>query len=128
MSLLQELQQDTRFLLKYTGASREQMNEFLDTTGLFLSDILYNESKYNLFVEWLENTDKIAKNLLMVNYAMIEYLVDKYSKGQKYTKGEMLDCYAYDPKTRKYYSCINSGGDCFVEEYNNIQELHSDFN
>ena len=76
--------------------------------------------------ETLNNTE--STGLLMVSYAMIEYLADKYSKGQRFTKDEKLNCYAYDKKSRKYISCINSNGDCFIDEYNSIRELQEDFN
>lgn len=122
--LLQELSRDTRTLLNNTHATREQLETFLKVSGLDLGDILYRESKYNLFVEWLE-AEK-PQELLFVNYSMIEYLVDKYSKEQKYFNSELLDCYAYDPTTQKYYTCLNSGGDCFIDEYNSMEELVQD--
>lgn len=74
----------------------------------------------------LKEIEKVT-NLLFVSYAMIEYLVDKYDKEQQYTKGEKLDCYSYDPKTKKYYSCINSNGDCYIYQYDSINELREDF-
>jgi hypothetical protein len=123
--LLQELSRDTRTLLNNTHATREQLETFLKVSGLDLGDILYRQSKYNLFVEWLE-AEK-PQELLFVNYSMIEYLVNKYDKGQKYSKGEMLDCYAFDTKTEKYIVCINSNGDCYIYQYDSINELREDF-
>ena len=124
--LLQELKRDTNTLLNTTGATREQLETFLQVTRTDLSELLYKQSSYNLFKQWI-NTRK-TKQLLFVSAAMIEYLADKYNKGQQYTKGEMINCYAYDSKTKKYISCINSNGNCFIEEYNSIRELQEDFN
>lgn len=126
--LLQELKQDTTTLLNTTGATREELETFLKVSGMDLGDILYSERKYNLFVEWLQHHEEIETSLIFVNAAMVEYLVDKYSKEQQYTKSEMLDCYAYDKQHNIYYACINSGGDCFIDQYNSLQELQQDFN
>ena len=71
-------------------------------------------------------TPETAIDLFMVSIAMIDYLVDKYNKNQKYTKGEKINCYAYDKTTKKYMSFINSNGDCFVDEYNSLTELQQD--
>lgn len=121
--LLQELLRDTRTLLNTTKATREQLETFLKISGLDLGDLLYSESKYNLFVEWLANQEEIEKDYLFVNIAMLEYLADKFNKKQKYTVGEMLDCYAYNNKTNTYILCLNSCGYCILEHYNSLQEL-----
>lgn len=71
-------------------------------------------------------TPETAIDLFMVNISMIDYLVDKYNKKQKYTRSEKVNCYAYDEQTKKYISCINRNGDCFIDEYTSLQELQQD--
>lgn len=126
MSLLQELKRDSKTLLNTTGATREQLETFLNISGITLGEILYFKNKYNLFVDWLKHQEALNKNLLLVNVSMIEYLVDKYDKGQQYTTSEKIDCYAYDKATNTFIACVNSNGDCFIYEYNNIKELKLD--
>lgn len=123
MSLLQELSRDTQFLLKNTHATREQLEQFLNITGLDLGDILYRQSKCNLFVDWLEHHEKLDKNYLFVNINMLEYLIDKKDKNQPYTNGEMINCYAYDAISEKYFTCVNINEMCELEEYNITKEI-----
>jgi hypothetical protein len=126
--LLQELSRDTRTLLNNTHATREQMDEFLNTTGLFLNDILYSENKYNMFMDWLKNASKLSRNMLFVNIAMIDYLFDKHEKDEQYTKGEKLVCYAYDPKSNNVVVCNTVYGEYYDYYFNNFTELQQDLN
>jgi hypothetical protein len=122
--LLQELSRDTRTLLNNTHATREQLETFLKVSGLDLGDILYRQSKCELFIDWIASNDELEEDeLLFVTNSMIEYLADKYSKQEKYTNGEMLDCYAYDKSTNTFTLCLNSCGTCILEHYNSLQQL-----
>ena len=110
--LLQELKRDTNILLNSLKATREQLETFLKVTRTDLADVLYKKSSYDLFKQWLNS--KIQDNLLFVSYEMIEYLQDKNLKDQQYTKGEMINCYAYNKQTRQYILCVNSNGRCLI--------------
>lgn len=117
MSLLQEIIQDTQYFFNTSGITREQFTEFEKVTNLTIGDILYRESQYDLFADWLNKHEELDKKYLFVNYAMIEYLQDKQDKLQQYTKGEKINCYAYNTKTLKYYICLNEAGACKVTEH-----------
>ena len=69
----------------------KNLAEFEKVTGLTLGDILYSESKNELFKDWLQRHEELDKNYLFVNYAMIEYLQDKQEKDQQYTTGEKIN-------------------------------------
>ena len=128
MSLLQELNLDTNYLLRNTKATQEQLNEFLQITGLDLGDVLYKESKYNLFVDWLKHHEELEEYYLFVNNNMIEYLIDKKHKNQPYSKGELLNIYAYEPRENKYYTCVNINGEIELESYNTTAEIIEEIN
>ena len=51
---------------------------------------------------------------MFVSWEMIEYLQDKALKYQQFTKGEMINCYAYNKQTYKYVLCVNSNGKCHI--------------
>ena len=123
MSLLQELIEDTRILLNNTGATRKELDNFTSVSGIDLSEILYSQRKHNIFVDWLEHHEELDKNYLFVNINMLEYLIDKKDKNQPYTNGEMINCYAYDAISGKYFTCVNINGMCELEEYNITKEI-----
>lgn len=110
--LLQELKRDSKTLLNTTGATREQLETFLNISGITLGEILYFKNKYNQFVKWLEHHKEIETGLLFVNIAMVNYLIDKHEKGQQYTTSEKMNCYAFDKSNNQYIFCENKNGIC----------------
>lgn len=52
--LYQELSKDTITLLKNTHATRLELSQFLENSGLDLSDLLYKKSCYNAFCDYLK--------------------------------------------------------------------------
>lgn len=104
----------TTFLNK--GINAKKWNEYSIITGLYLTDIIQNKKRRKLFIDWLEHCEEAKTNseLLMVSYAMIEYLQDKKLKDQQYTKGEMINCYSYNKQTGNYILCVNSKGHCHI--------------
>ena len=110
--LLQELKRDTQTLLNNLNATREQLETFLKVTRTDLGEVLYKQSSYSLLKQWINS--KTPDNILFVSYEMIEYLQDKKLKGQEFTKGEMINCYAYNKETHTYILCVNNNGHCHI--------------
>ena len=123
MSLLQELIEDTRYLLNTTGATREQLDEFTRVSGIDLGEILYSQSKHNIFMEWLHFSKEVNQKALFLYIAMVEYLEDKEEKQEAFTSGEKINCYAYDKTENKYYLCENEKGYCFIYAFDNLKHL-----
>ena len=110
--LLQELKRDTESLLYNLKITREQLETFLKVTRTDLADVLYRKSSYDLLKNWINS--KTPENVLFVSYETIEYLQDKALKNQQFTKGEMINCYAYNKQTGNYILCVNSSGHCHI--------------
>jgi len=58
----------------------------------------------------------------------VNKLINKYDKSFKYSRDELVDCYAYDSKSKRYITCCNSSGDCFVEEFRKKSSVEDYFN
>lgn len=54
----------------------------------------------------------------------IREIVDKYINEKEFTEEELIECYCYEGD--RFVACFNEGGNCFIEEYNTIQELLDD--
>lgn len=73
----------------------------------------------------MENLTKRLNNLNVAEFCrmkadegFIDMLVTKYDQEEGYTPEELKDCWEMsgtDP--RKFIACVNSGGDCFIEEF-----------
>jgi len=55
MSILQDLHRYRLDLLESTGSTQNQLEQFLNFSGFRLDELLYRESVYNLYVEFLKD-------------------------------------------------------------------------
>lgn len=66
--LYQEISKDTMTLLKNTHATRLELDQFLENSGLDISDLLYKKSCCNAFCDYLK-TGFINHNIKGLDYS-----------------------------------------------------------